>query len=428
MTHPNETDNALLEMPNAISAFKELTDLLEKSRNLHGELTSLVAHSKSAGVEIEQNKLAIDNAKIAAENASASAENEHQRAAKSASSSEVIRTQAEAEKDKSAAAASEAATYKTDAQANLNITLQAKTTSETTISNIAAEQRKAQLASKAADTAKLSAEESLRSAINANTDAANAAASAKTSHEGAISSANNAKSAEDRAASAKDEAEKSSVKAEAEAKRATEAHNLSTTAGLAGAFNDKATGTKNRERFWSCMLVLSLGTVAWIGWERYSLLSAFLNSKPEASTLLANVVLALLGIGAPAWLAWVSTKMISQNFALTEDYAYKASLAKAYVGFRDQARGLDPIFEQRLFAAAITQLDANPVRFIDSSHPGSPLQDLLQQPFMQEFMQDTSIKKQMVDWLKSRFGTKISIPAKTENAVIKSEVQPLNTA
>lgn len=218
----------------------------------------------------------------------------------------------------------------------------------------------------------------------------------------------------DGAEAARVAAEGSSATAAVEAKRAAEAHNLSTTAGLAGAFNLKAQSTKSREWFWGVALVLSLVAVAWIGGTRYSDLKALLQSKPETWTIAAQFLLTIFGVGAPVWLAWMSTRMISKNFALTEDYAYKASLAQAYVGFRQEARGLDPLLEQRLFAAAITQLDANPVRFLDAAHPGSPLQDLLQQPFMRDvLMQDPNLKARLVEWLKSRFNAKLKATEST---------------
>jgi len=112
----------------------------------------------------------------------------------------------------------------------------------------------------------------------------------------------------------------------------------------------------------------------------------------------------------------MATRMIMRNFSLSADYSYKAALAKAYVGFRDEAKSLDPIFRERLFAAAITQLDANPVRLIDAAHPGSPLQDLLQQPFMQQAMLDPAVKIGLLNWLKARFGKSPSFPTLSEQS------------
>jgi len=206
-------------------------------------------------------------------------------------------------------------------------------------------------------------------------------------------------------------AEESSAVANAEAKRAQEAHNLSTTAGLAGAFNQKAQESKKRGGLWALALGLSLVAAAGIGIFRFQSLTEFIVTKPQPLAMAAEVVLAFLGVGPLVWGAWVATRMVSKSFALTEDYAYKAALSKAYVGFREEAKHLgDPIFEQRLFAAAVTQLDANPVRLLDASHPGSPLQDLLQQPFIQQAMTEWGFKRALVEWFNARFKTKIVLP------------------
>jgi len=265
----------------------------------------------------------------------------------------------------------------------------------------------------ARDSAKASLEDTLATQVKADA-ARNAIAAIEIAAKKTVEDLTTALTAAEKQRDGADAARKAAlefrVAAELEANQAAEAHNLSTTAGLAGAFNLKAQGTKGRERFWGIALVASLIAVAAIGWTRYSDLKELLQSKPDTWTIAAQFLLTIFGVGAPVWLAWMSTRMISKNFALTEDYAYKASLAQAYVGFRKEAKGLDPLLEQRLFAAAITQLDANPVRFLDASHPGSPLQDLLQQPFMRDLLQDPSVKQKFVEWLKSRFNAKLSVP------------------
>ncbi len=125
----------------------------------------------------------------------------------------------------------------------------------------------------------------------------------------------------------------------------------------------------------------------------------------------AEVFLSSLIVVAPVWFAWICSKMISKYFHLSEDYSYKAAIAKAYMGFKDQAAGLDPIFEERLFAAAITQLDANPLRFFESgSHPGSPIQDLLQQPFMQAALENPTVKEAFLGWFRRVFRSNFYVP------------------
>ena len=64
------------------------------------------------------------------------------------------------------------------------------------------------------------------------------------------------------------------------------------------------------------------------------------------------------------------------------------------------------------FAAAITQLDANPVRLLDrsNSHPGSPLQDLLQQDFMQAAIKNLTFRNLFVAWLSKTFNANFPLP------------------
>lgn len=210
---------------------------------------------------------------------------------------------------------------------------------------------------------------------------------------------------------------------DAEIELARKAHNLSTTVGLAGAFNVKANSAKAREYIWTVALIGALAVAFSIGAARYADMLIMLANKPNIETLAAFGLISIFGITPFIWIAWMATRMIGKNFALTEDYAYKAALAQAYVGFRDEAKKLDPIFEQRLFAAAVSHLDANPVRFVNADHPGSPLQDLLQQPFMKEVLQDNSFKQSLVDWLKTRFGWKAAAVTKSE-ASVRNEAQP----
>ncbi len=190
---------------------------------------------------------------------------------------------------------------------------------------------------------------------------------------------------------------------------------MSVTIGLAGAFNVKAKSAIWKMYVATFVLIATLGFTFYMGADRYDevvkLLSEEVTKGHLLEAILAQIAFFLIGAGAPIWLAWLSTGMISKYFQISEDYAYKASLATAYVGFKKEAKGLDPIFEQRLFAAAITQLDANPLRFFeDSSHPGSPIQDLLQQPFMRSAMKSNlGFKDSFSNWMNERFKTNFHV-------------------
>jgi hypothetical protein len=66
----------------------------------------------------------------------------------------------------------------------------------------------------------------------------------------------------------------------------------------------------------------------------------------------------------------------------------------------------DPLMQQRLFASVITQLDANPVRFLSDRHAASPIQELLQQPWMEHVINtDKTFKEKLTAWLKYTYGT-----------------------
>lgn len=238
-----------------------------------------------------------------------------------------------------------------------------------------------------------------------------AATEARQKAEGELSAATNARNGVqeqlDNAARARADVDK-------ELALARKALNLATSIKLAAAFSDKAKEAKDRELLWLVVLITSLLAAGIIGWERYQDFTDLIPRSPGNAVIGGSVLIGIFGLAAPVWLAWMATRMISKNFALTEDYAYKAALAQSYVGFRDEAKGLDPVLEQRLFAATITHLDANPVRLMDSNHPGSPLQDLLQQPFMGELMKDDSFRQHLVNWLKDRFGSRLAGYVKVE--------------
>ncbi|MNV99006.1 hypothetical protein D3C71_1943230 [compost metagenome] len=76
------------------------------------------------------------------------------------------------------------------------------------------------------------------------------------------------------------------------------------------------------------------------------------------------------------WFAWVSTKQIGQRFRLAEDYGFKASVAKAYEGYRKEAARIDEAFEAKLFSIALTRLDEAPLRTVEAETPGSPWHEL----------------------------------------------------
>jgi hypothetical protein len=98
------------------------------------------------------------------------------------------------------------------------------------------------------------------------------------------------------------------------------------------------------------------------------------------------MLLAVLGVGAPLWFSWLATKQIGQRFRLSEDYAFKASVAKAYEGYRKEAAVLDPEFQATLFRSALTRLDEAPLRLVEVEQHGSPWSELLKSEIVKEAM------------------------------------------
>jgi hypothetical protein len=84
----------------------------------------------------------------------------------------------------------------------------------------------------------------------------------------------------------------------------------------------------------------------------------------------------VLSVGAPVWFAWLATKQIGQRFRLAEDYAFKASISRAYEGFRREAARFDKDMEAKLLTSALTRLDEQPLRLVEADSHGSPWQEL----------------------------------------------------
>jgi hypothetical protein len=109
-------------------------------------------------------------------------------------------------------------------------------------------------------------------------------------------------------------------------------------------------------------------------------------------------------IGAPIWLAWVATRQISQRFRLAEDYAFKASVARAYEGYRREAARLDPELEARLFASSLDRLEEAPLRFVATEEHSTPYQELLASPGFHKALDRFPDLRESFSNLLKRFG------------------------
>ena len=155
------------------------------------------------------------------------------------------------------------------------------------------------------------------------------------------------------------------------------AYHITTTKRLAGAFDQRAVNLSRSMWVWVVGLIAALGIGSYIGASRLELLSTALNAPtPNVGSIGVQVFLSLLSIGAPLWFSWLATKQVGQRFRLSEDYGFKASVAKAYEGYRKEAARIDPAFEARLFCSALTRLDEPPLRLVETTSHGSPWHEL----------------------------------------------------
>ncbi|SHF87514.1 Prefoldin, chaperonin cofactor [Flavobacterium segetis] len=166
-----------------------------------------------------------------------------------------------------------------------------------------------------------------------------------------------------------------------------EAYRITTTTGLAASFDQRANKLSYSMWAWVAGLILALGSGIYIGSERFAILNASINQQKDIGHIWIQIFLSLLSLGAPIWFAWLATKQIGQRFKLSEDYAFKASVAKAYEGYRKEASRIDLNMEKRLFSSALDRLEEPPLRLMEKEHYGSP---------WHEFISSDQFKKALV--------------------------------
>ena len=157
-----------------------------------------------------------------------------------------------------------------------------------------------------------------------------------------------------------------------------QAYRITTTKGLAAAFDQRASRLGMSMWVWVMGLLIALFIGGTLGAERVKILSVALSgSNPLWGAVWMQLVLSALSVAAPLWFAWVATKQIGQRFRLAEDYGFKASVAKAYEGYRKEAARIDSAFEARLFSSALSRLEEAPLRLVEGATHGSPWHELV---------------------------------------------------
>lgn len=150
-----------------------------------------------------------------------------------------------------------------------------------------------------------------------------------------------------------------------------------TAVGLSKAFEARKEALSKAGIAWTGGLAFALCAAVGIGWERVGSLKEVLTGDKPTVVVVVNALLALIGIGAPVWFAWLSTKQLGMTFRLAEDYAFKASVAQAYEGYRTEAMEIDHDLKARLFRAALDRFEEAPIRLVDPNYHGSPLHEAM---------------------------------------------------
>lgn len=166
---------------------------------------------------------------------------------------------------------------------------------------------------------------------------------------------------------------KSANDAEAVLQRCETAYSAATSVGLAAAFSERSTALSKSMWFWVAGLAGALVAGSYFGSNQLHTLSELFKVPNLSTSVVAlNLFLSLLSVGAPVWFSWLATKQIGQRFRLAEDYAFKASISRAYEGFRREAARFDKDMEAKLLTSALTRLDELPLRLVETDTHGSP--------------------------------------------------------
>lgn len=184
-----------------------------------------------------------------------------------------------------------------------------------------------------------------------------------------------------------------------------EAYSIATTIGLAASFDQRAKKLNLSVRLWVANLFIALSAGSWIGYQRIEMISSILKDNSiKIEIIFIHIALAIFSLGAPLWFAWLATKKIGQNSKLAEDYSFKASVAKAYEGYRKEAvridtESRDTEFEKRLFDTALTRLEEAPLRLVNDKNHSSPMHEIVDSDVFKSFIPE------FMGLLKSAFST-----------------------
>lgn len=172
--------------------------------------------------------------------------------------------------------------------------------------------------------------------------------------------------------------------AQAVLKNAEEAFATATRQGLAKAFSDQEKKQSEALRTWIAVLLGALIVGGALGAFHFQEVREILGNKDLSDLrVVLYLLVSALFLAGPVWFAWLATKQIGQRFRLAQDYAFKAAVASAYLGYREEVKQIDQVaqnnaLEQRLMASVLSRFDEQPLRLIDDAAHGSPAAEVLE--------------------------------------------------
>lgn len=197
-------------------------------------------------------------------------------------------------------------------------------------------------------------------------------------------------------------------------------YSSATSVGLAAAFTERSASLDKSMWLWLGGLISALAVGGFVGTGQLQTLTQLLTQPGGASgsLIVLNITLAVLSVGAPVWFAWLATKQVGQRFRLSEDYAFKASISRAYDGYSREAGRIDPKLEAKLLQSALSRLDEQPLRLVESASYGSPWHELFASDAVKDAMKSIpNFASQLKDFASDALG---KLKSRPENVAANS--------
>ena len=193
--------------------------------------------------------------------------------------------------------------------------------------------------------------------------------------------------------------------ARAVVERCNQAYAAATSQGLAAAFSERSKSLNLSMLYWVVGLVTALVVGGWLGHSNAIELAELLKADAKAPAIVVRAMISVIALVGPVWFAWLATKQINQNFRLSEDYGFKASISRAYEGYRNEAARIDSDLEAMLLKSALGRLDELPLRLVENSNHGSPWQEILSSDVVKDAVRTVpNFSASVVDIAKASLG------------------------